>query len=177
MEKQSVKNHWFSSCTVMNCVVLVGASKGLLYSSWHHFGSLPQECSVGITTEMKPFPHLIIISIAHWFLQSVSFKRDNYTWNHHLHTSVKTGFWTSESGARIKWNRIELQYITLALHRRDLIRDTKYSLLGRDHITRDLASIIKEREVNILRSTEKKGTAKESGLSRIYGKQGQEEYV
>lgn len=58
----------------------------------------------------------------------------------------------------------------MVLPKSDLVRETNYSPLGRDYITRDFASIIKKKEVNILRCTEKKGTAKESGLSRIYGK-------
>lgn len=62
-----------------------------------------------------------------------------------------------------------LQYILWVLPRSVLVRETKYSLLGRDYTTKDFVSIIKKKEVNILRYIEKKGTAKQSGLSRIYG--------
>ena len=57
-------------------------------------------------------------------------------------------------------NTILLPYIPWVLPRSHLVRDTKHSLLGRGYITRDFASIIKKKEVNILRYTEKKGTAK-----------------
>lgn len=48
----------------------------------------------------------------------------------------------------------------MVLHRRDLIRDTKYSLLGRDHITRDLASITRRKKLIFLDTQKRKALPK-----------------